>query len=81
MTYSLYSSNWQEREWAKDEHEARGAQAFHAGKEKWQNPFISIKEAELAQEFPDCPIVSDDNLSAYYWEIGWENAEAGEPIV
>ena len=73
--YSLYSIHSSEREKAKDELEMAGALARYRGKNRNENPYLSKSEREMALQYPNEPIYfdSEKNLSAYYWECGWEN--------
>jgi hypothetical protein len=75
---SLYSSNCQEREHSKDQYEEQGARAHARGVKRWQNPHCTLTEREDMRDypgwFPQWGSGKDENLPAYYWDIGWENA-------
>ena len=63
---------------SKDAYEAIGERAKRAGMPRHANPFATATQCEDMREFaPWTPAFggNDENLPAYYWEIGWENAE------
>lgn len=76
---SVYSDNPEQRERAKDSLEESGRKAFAKGCARHDNPYITKQQrADMIEFAPWQPAhSSDNNLSAYYWDIGWENAKEG----